>query len=122
MEWKTSYLPEQKIVVIETQGVADDAGSLEMAKSIMGIMMGHKARLCLIDHRAISSVEGSAAKIYFRPRILHESGTPTNLKLTEVVLPIHDAHFGFFETVCRNNGLNLRIFRDREPAIRWLTQ
>ena len=122
MDWTTSYLPEQRIVIIETQGIADDAGSVEMAKSILKTMQEHSALLCLIDHSAIKAVLGGTVPIYYRPRELREAGIPSNIRIAEVVHPIHKSHFSFFETVCQNFCINLRVFNDRESAIRWLTQ
>lgn len=121
MEWTTSFLPDQQIVVIQTQGVADDASSLEMAKSIIKTMREHNATLCLIDHSALRSVSGKVVETYYRPQELRGVGVPSNVRVAEVVLPAHKAHFDFLETVCRNNGLNFRIFNDQETAIHWLT-
>jgi len=122
MEWTISFLPDQQIVVIQTQGVADGASSLEMAKSISKIMFEHQALRCLIDHSALSAVSGKVVNLYYRPQELREVGVPTRIKIAEVVLPLHAAHFGFLETVCRNQGFNFRIFNQREPAVQWLTE
>jgi hypothetical protein len=103
-------------------GVANETSSLEMAKSILKTMLEHDALLCLIDHSAISSVSGKVANIYYRPQELRRIGVPSTIRIAEVVLPAHEEHFGFFETVCRNNGFNFRIFNDRESAVQWLTQ
>ena len=122
MEWTISYQPEQRVVIIQTQGIADETRTLEMAKSISKSMQEHKSTRCLIDHSAISSVTGDVIKVYNRPKILRGIGVPRNIKIAEIVLPDHRAHFGFFETVCRNNGFDLLIFNDRESAIDWLTK
>jgi hypothetical protein len=121
MEWTISFQPVQQIVVIQTQGVADETSSLKMAKSILRTMQEHSALRCLIDHSALGAVSGKVFKIYYRPQELRKVGVPANIKIAEVVLPVHEEHFGFLETVCRNNGFNFRIFTDRESAIQWLT-
>ena len=120
MEWKSSFLSDQQIVVIQTYGIADDAGSLEMAKNISRVMMQYKAARCLIDHSAIISVSGSSVEIYYRPQGLTETGIPSEVKIAEVVRPVHKEHFGFLETVFRNRGFDFRVFDDRESAIQWL--
>jgi hypothetical protein len=122
MEWKTSFLPDQQIVVIQTSGVADQASSLAMAKSISQTMIEHNAVRCLIDHSAISSVAGRTLDIYYRPQGLSEMGVSSKVKLAEVVLPAHKEHFVFLETVCRNRGFDFRTFDERESAIEWLTK
>jgi hypothetical protein len=121
MEWTISFLPDQQMVIIQTQGAADEIGSLEMARSITKTMAHYKALRCLIDHSALSSVSGSAIEIYDRPQALTEIGVPARIKIAEVVLPAHQEHFGFLETVCRNRGFYFRIFDDQQSAIQWLT-
>ena len=120
MEWTISFLPDQQIVVIQTQGVADETSSVEMAKSISKTMAQHQTMRCLIDHSAISSVSGSTVDIYYRPQRIIEIGIPAKVKIAEVVLPAHKEHFDFLETVCRNRGFDFGIFEDRESALQWL--
>ena len=122
MEWTISFLSDQQIVVIQTQGIADETTSLEMVKSISKTMNEHKTMRCLIDHSAISSVLGNIANIYYRPRDLREIGVPSKVKIAEVVLEEHKGHFDFLETACRNRGFDFRIFNDQEQAIQWLTR
>jgi hypothetical protein len=120
MEWTISFLSDQQIVIIQTHGVADEASSLEMVKSVSKTMSQYKTMRCLIDHSALSAVSGSTIKIYYRPQELSEMGVPSGIKIAEVVLPAHKEHFGFLETVCRNRGFYFGMFDDRESAIQWL--
>jgi hypothetical protein len=122
MKWTVSFLEEQKIVVIQTRGVADGPGSLEMAQTISKTMAPSQAKLCLIDHSALESVSGGPGEIYYRPKGLTDMDVPTGVKIAEVVLAAHREHFRFLETVCRNRGFDFRIFDDRESAIQWLTE
>jgi hypothetical protein len=122
MEWTISFLPDQQLVIIQTQGVADEAGSREMARSITKTMAQYQVLRCLIDHSALSSVSGSAIEIYDRPQELSEIGVPAKIKIAEVVLPAHQEHFGFLETVCRNRGFYFCVFDNRQSAIQWLTK
>jgi hypothetical protein len=122
MEWKNSFLPDEQIVVIKTFGAADEASSLEMAKSISQTMMQSKATRCLIDHSALISVSGTSVDIYYRPQGISNTGIPSGVKIAELVKPAHKSHFGFLEYVCRNNGFDFRVFESREPAIQWLTK
>jgi len=120
MEWSTTFLPDDKIVLIETSGIADEASSVEMAKIIFKSMARHLSLRCLIDHSAISSVSGSAVEIYDRPKRLVKLGLPFEIRIAEVVLPEHREHFRFLETVFRNRGFAFYIFDDRESARQWL--
>jgi hypothetical protein len=122
MEWTITYLPDKKIVIIQTSGIADETSSIEMAKNISKAMAKYLVTRCLVDHSAISSVSGSTADIYYRPNRLIRIGVPFKIKIAEVVLPEHKEHFGFLETVCRNRGFHFKMFNDRESAIQWLTE
>jgi hypothetical protein len=122
MEWTISVLHDQQILVIQTRGVADETSSIKMAESIAKAMAQYKVMRCLIDHSAISAVTGGTFEIYSRPNELAGIGVPSKVKIAEVVLPAHRAHFGFLETVCRNRGFDFRIFDDREFALEWLTK
>ncbi|PKN93079.1 MAG: hypothetical protein CVU44_11660 [Chloroflexi bacterium HGW-Chloroflexi-6] len=122
MEWTISFLPDQKIAVIETRGVADEAGSIEMAQDISKTMAKYLTTRCLIDHSALSAISSSTIGIYNRPTGLIKIGVPFRIKIAEVVLPAHKKHFGFLETVCRNRGFDFCIFDDRESALQWLTK
>jgi len=121
MEWTISFLAEQQIVVIQTQGIADETSSLEMVKSLPKAMRENQAMRCLIDHRELSSVSGNSIEIYYRSKEISEMSIPSEVKIAEVVPPDQRGHFGFLETVCRNRGFDFRIFNDPEPAMQWLT-
>ena len=122
MEWTISFLPEKRIVVIKTYGVADETSSMEMVKNISRNMAKHLSLRCLIDHTDISSVSGSTVEIYYRPKGLINIGVPFKVTIAEVIKPEHREHFHFLETVFRNRGFNFRIFDDRESAMEWLTK
>lgn len=122
MEWTTSFLSAEKIVLIETSGCADATGSLEMANNIRKEMMKYKSFRCVIDHRKITSVSGKAVEIYDRPRKFLGIRIPINVKIAEVVLPEHKEFFRFLETVCLNRGFSFKIFDSREAAIAWLLE
>jgi hypothetical protein len=120
MEWNSSFLQNEQIVEIKTFGDADQASSLEMAKSISQTMMQYKATRCLIDHSALQSVSGTSVDIYYRPQGISNTGLPSGVKIAELVNPAHKSHFGFLEYVCRDNGFDFRVFESRELAMQWL--
>ena len=122
MEWTVSILTSEQIVVIKTNGVADQDSSLEMAKSISKTMAEHQVTRCLIDHSDLSSVSGSSIEIYYRPQKLRDIGVPSSIKIAEVVLPVHREHFAFLKSLYLQAGFSFQIFDDQESAIQWLTE
>jgi hypothetical protein len=53
------------------------------------------------------------------------TGPTGHMTREAVVLPLDDSvadRVRFYETACRNRGLNVRVFPDRESALAWLTE
>jgi hypothetical protein len=49
---------------------------------------------------------------------------PGIIEREAILLSAHAAaaeEMEFFETVCRNRGLDVRVFRERDEALAWLT-
>jgi hypothetical protein len=122
MEWKIVINEEHKFVEVITSGIADKDSSLNMANDIMNIMQTNRIKKVLIDHSNLEGVNGSAFDVYERPQSLKEGGTTSGIKIADVVKPEHAEHFKFFETVCRNQGLQVSIFQNKEKALFWLLQ
>jgi hypothetical protein len=77
----------------------------------------------LIDARDISA-GGSAFDVLALAEFL-SSIPPGVIEREAVLLPREAAakeQMEFFETACRNRGLDVRIFPDRDAALAWLTE
>jgi hypothetical protein len=120
MEWKIAINSERKYIEVITSGIADPAGSLEMAKAIAGTMRANRIMKALIDHRNVESVTGNTVEIYNRPQLFRIIGLILGIRIAEIIKPEHLDHFKFFETVCVNRGYQLSIFQDKGEALSWL--
>ncbi len=120
MEWVIVIHDKDRYVEVITSGLADKEGSLNMAQGIAHAMKTHRVVKALIDHRNIDNVTGGVFAIYERPRVFRFIGEILRIKIAEIIKPEHLEHFGFFETVCRNQGYQLSIFQDKEKALTWL--
>jgi hypothetical protein len=120
MEWQIIIHNEDKYIEVITSGIADQDGSLNMAKAITHAMRTNRITRALIDHRHVTSVTGSTVEIYHRPRLFSVIGAIMKIRMAEIIKPEHLEHFKFFETVCVNQGYQVAIFQDREKAITWL--
>jgi hypothetical protein len=120
MEWDIVVHKDGGYVEIRTRGVADREASLGMATALSAAMRENRVTRALIDHRALDGVTGGVSDVYERPRILRLVGAILRIRLAEVVRPEHLEHFAFFETVCRNQGFELRVFHDCEAGLNWL--
>jgi hypothetical protein len=122
MEWQIAINEEHKFVDVITSGIADKDSSLNMANDIINIMQANQLVKVLIDHSNLASVKGDAFDVYERPQSLKDGGAKSGIKIAEVVKAEHLEHFKFFETVCRNQGLQMSIFQNKEKALSWLLQ
>jgi hypothetical protein len=120
MEWELIVHKEEKYIEIITQGIADQNGSLTMAKFITETMRNNKITKALIDHRNIAGISGNIIEIYERPKTFRLIGWILGVKIAEIIKPEHAEHFRFLETVCLNQGFRMSIFREKNEALKWL--
>jgi hypothetical protein len=77
----------------------------------------------LVDCRDIDSA-GSAFEVLAVAELL--SSLPSGVIEREAVILPRDAavarDFEFFETACRNRGLDVRVFHDRDEALAWVAE
>jgi hypothetical protein len=122
MEWKIIINDEYKYIEVITTGIADQEGSLNMAKALKNAMQTKRIIKALIDHRNVESVTGNIMDIYDRPKLLRIIGALLRIKIAELVKPEHLEHFKFLETVCVNQGYQISLFQDKEKALSWLLE
>lgn len=120
MEWTLSYQPEHHLILVQTHGTADEAGSLAMSVAIKSLAEQHQVHDCLIDHRQLDGVAGNVFDVYDHPQKLQERGIRAQFRIAEVARPEHLEFFRFMETVFRNRGIDFMVFTDEAAARRWL--
>ena len=96
-------------------------GSLE----IVDTLRKHSSLRLFIDNRQLHNI-ASVGELYNLSHFFHEIKLPLNLKiglLMEANPPdVKEKELGFFETVSRNRGYNMRIFYTENEAIEWLVE
>jgi hypothetical protein len=83
----------------------------------------HLSRRYLVDVR--EQVSGGTAFDILALGEFLASLPPDVIEREAVLLPLDPAaveEFQFFETVCRNRGLDVRVFTERDAALAWLTE
>ncbi|MFC1489442.1 hypothetical protein ACFL6B_06325, partial [Thermodesulfobacteriota bacterium] len=78
------------------------------------------SRLFLVDHRKVL-VAMNIPDTFERPQELDTLGFPRNSRIAQVASESNLEIFGFFETVSRNRGYQIRIFKDIKSAKEWLS-
>jgi hypothetical protein len=120
MEWIITVNEESKYVEIVTSGVADESGSLAMAKAIPQALGKYEIKNIIIDHRNISSVSGKVADVYSRPKQFQEMGVIHGIKVAVIVKAEHKDFFKFLELIFVNRGYLYAVFNEKKPALDWL--
>jgi hypothetical protein len=120
VELKITVHSDYNYIEFVTSGVVDNAGSIEMARTIAETMKHHRVTKALIDHRNVTNITGTVMDVYERPKIFRLIGMILGIKIAEIVNPDHVEHFKFLETVCINQGFKFMIFNDRSKGLEWL--
>ena len=121
MEWKMSFLSDENIIFIETEGQMDVKSLNEMVKQANQAIKDYKSMSLLVDHRK-TVCRLSTIEIYERPEFLANLDFPRGAKIAEVFPRSQLKDFRFFETVSKSRGYQVSIFPDKESARKWLIE
>ena len=122
MTWDVKYIPDENIVQIETTGTFTLADSVAQIKEAVQLLKENEALLVLCDFSyAVSEI--SIADLYSLPKLYLEHGAPRTIKVGMVLPGTGHRHkdYNFWETRCRNEGFNVKIFDDTQTAKEWLS-
>ncbi|WP_372796689.1 hypothetical protein [Pontiella sp.] len=118
MKIKVTHHADQEYLEAVIDGPLD-MEAFNRAHLEMDTMMDrHQCRTVLYDMRHIE-VLLETHEIYAIPRQLREDGH-TDIRRALVFPAVHEQDFTFFETVSGNQGLNTRVFADKNEALDWL--
>jgi hypothetical protein len=89
-----------------------------MAPQVARICAERECRRFLNDMRK-TEIDFSFVDLFESPKVMDESGVTRTVKRA-LVVPVAFEEAEFLETVTRNRGHNLMVFRDIKEAKRWL--
>ncbi|MFP4028970.1 MAG: hypothetical protein ACLFWL_14360 [Candidatus Brocadiia bacterium] len=122
MPWEIGLINSNQIVRVINYGTMVPESFKKMAEEALSV--AHKGGLhrFLVDQREMEA-DLSTMEVYDLAEMLHEAGYGPKDRLAHVFVPSSsDAKdFEFYATVCRNQGLMVRVFKDLDGALRWLT-
>jgi hypothetical protein len=124
MPWTVEYNSELGIVEGRYVGRVTDDDFKEATIKAIGLAKVNNTNRFFIDD---SEWEGGASVLgLFQLPKMHEKLEADRTSRAALILPpssraaeVRDAQF--YETVCKNRGWNVRVFLEREEAIKWLT-
>lgn len=111
---------DHKYIVIKTVG--DITGTITMEQDIEANKLGAKLGInrYLVDFTEARNVDSIIANYKYAYEDLKQTkGIDLNARVAVLASPNDHSH-DFVETVLRNAGLDLKLFRDKEQAIKFL--
>jgi hypothetical protein len=124
MSFSVTYDAEVGLIAIIVKGAIDHSVVREIAAEVARLAQEHGCGLVLTDTRE-TTLTLSVTDLYDLPKIiakmLAELGLPVPGLKRALVVPDALDDFAFFETVSRNRGQNVMLFRDMDEAKKWLT-
>ena len=118
MTKEIEYLADEDIILVTTSGIYDLQADVETVKEIKAKFDEYDCSRVLIDHRA-TQVIMKTMPAYNRVDLYRRLGFEYTQRAALVFKKLQDDIL-FYETVCRNQGVNLRVFDDYEAALDWL--
>lgn len=123
MAHTVTYNLEMGIIETSAQGKLTLNEAKELISEITECAIANNCFLCLSDyHEAI--IDMSTFQIYDIPKILSNVvdslGLHPNKFKRAIIVEKGLRDFSFFETVSRNSGQNIKLFRDIDEAKKWL--
>lgn len=124
MSWTLEYVPDLGIVQYTSMGriTADEAK--DATTKAIGLARDYNTNLFLIDDSKWEGGE-SVVDLFGLPDLYVELGVDPSSRAAIIMPPPGTAQARdelFYETVCRNRGWNVRAFKERDEAIKWLTK
>ena len=119
MSREIRYLEDKDIVVLRTSGTYKLEEEVDTLKKMALKLKEHDCNKSLFDHRKTHVIARTMSS-YERPSIYEELWGDRSAQAAIVFREITE-EYRFLETVCRNQVWYVRIFKDYDKAIAWLT-
>ena len=122
-EWKFRELAKPRALLVTVRGVMTPEETFRMASEVLAEASRLGITRFLVDEREIRP-DATTVEIYAMPHTLQDIGLRAQHRVA-IIYPPADAgskEMRFFETVARNQGLQVSLFPHIPEALEWLTQ
>ncbi len=92
----------------------------EMVREAMEAGKRYNSGLFLVDHRMVQ-IAMSVLDTFSRPSELDALSFPRDSRVAQLYAEKDQATFQFLETVSVNRGYQIRVFKDFDLAMKWLS-
>ncbi len=123
MPWTARLNADARIVETTYSGALTRDDLTAAALGTLEVARNHDAWLLLGDCTRLSGGH-SIADLYFLAESVATSGVASRLKeaLLLPALPVAAEDVQFWETTCSNRGLRVKVFSERDLAMKWLLE
>ena len=123
MPWRITVSGSPAIIEVIYDGVVAPSELVEAFTAALAAGQEHKSLLFLAD---ISELKGGHSIVDLLDIVTRVDALGIDRRVREAVVVADSTVAGpdaqFYETACRNRGINARLFTDREEALVWLRQ
>jgi hypothetical protein len=124
MSYSVTYDGEHQLVLIVIQGTIDITEIRSLTTEVARLAKEHACFRVLNDFRA-ATLSASTMEIYNLPKLVSKQISAAGLQIypfkRALVFAQASADLSFFEAVSVNQAQNVRLFRDIEEAMQWLS-
>lgn len=117
MAWKVKYIPSYKLIYIKMKGKVPADEFSDQFKEIEALVRKFGSNRLLYDDTELD-VELSTLEIVDMSSWLVVKRSRIAILISPEYKRIEN--YKFFETACRNRGVNLRLFFSEADALKWL--
>lgn len=123
MPWGARLDPRSRIIHVDFLGDVSAADVRECASAVIGLMEQGDTGLVLADITTATQLAISTTDIVGLPELFRALGLDRPFR-EAMIAPLDckvREQAEFYETVCINRGIPVRVFRDRDAAESWLS-
>ena len=122
MTWDVRYLDDKKIVYIASKGSSTYQDYVEQTRKALQLCKEHNTHLLLGDYSTEKS-KAAIFEVFYLPALYDKLGADKRNKFAVIVPASEDEKgiYQFYETICINRGRIVKLFRDKNDALEWLT-
>lgn len=117
-----SLSANKRFIILKVTGEIDRNYALEINKEVHRLGKSLGINRYLVDLTEAVNTDSMIDQYDFAYKDMQQSEELDKLAIVATLVSPHDHSHDFIETVARNSGLNVTLFRDREQAIAFLTQ
>ena len=122
MPYTIGFLEAENMVAIENTGNLTYKECFKQCQDAMELGQLHHTNLFFADCTNLV-VQPNIVEVFdFFPATYEKLGVPKTIKLACLISgdAVTAKELAFYETICRNRGWQIRLFKDRSTAMQWI--